>query len=304
MRHEFAQYDSCGLGDRFPSCIGVFFLSVALLFACGSLRGQELPPIAPDPFDNFGEAINRTADEQLTLLNQTRDRPGADPQHINDNVVPAHFSEWRRVSMDGSTNPVNTAELRLGALGVNARKIFAQEEVPLELLAVAQVESGFNSRALSPKGALGLWQFMPGTARRYGLRVDLLADERLDAGKETHAAARYLRDLHLRFGDWLLALAAYDAGEETIQHAIDRGGSNDFWRLSRSRLLPQETRAYVPAILSALDSLGAHQNDIGPGPRPVTRVFSNGIMYATTGSGIHAQQNVGVTIPGRKEDVR
>jgi membrane-bound lytic murein transglycosylase D len=114
---------------------------------------------------------------------------------------------------------------------------------------VARVESGFNRFALSSKGARGMFQFMPDTARRFGLRVDGRVDERLDAGKSSVAAARYLNFLHGMFGDWKLALAAYNAGENRVLDAIEKAGSRDFFEISRRGLLPDETRQYVPKVL-------------------------------------------------------
>jgi membrane-bound lytic murein transglycosylase D len=98
-----------------------------------------------------------------------------------------------------------------------------------------------------------MWQLMPATARRYGLRVDGERDERADVDKSTRAAALYLRDLHLQFQDWLLALAAYNAGEARVQKAVTRAGTADFWSLSNRGHLPEETRKYVPAVLAAMD---------------------------------------------------
>jgi membrane-bound lytic murein transglycosylase D len=143
------------------------------------------------------------------------------------------------------------------------------------MTAVLQVESAGNPLALSPKGARGLWQFMPGTARRYGLRVDAERDDRLDLELSTRAAARYLRDLHQRFGDWPLALAAYNAGAVQVERAVRRGGAPDFWRLSAQGLLPPETRAYVPAVframpLAELPGAPALSSQFGrSGPQPV-----------------------------------
>lgn len=105
--------------------------------------------------------------------------------------------------------------------------------VPRELLAVAMMESGFRNHPASanPVGAAGLWQFMPGTARNYGLRVDAQVDERLHVTKETDAAFRLLKALHLQFQDWGLALLGYNAGENFVQRAITKGGTRDIWRL-------------------------------------------------------------------------
>lgn len=145
--------------------------------------------------------------------------------------------------------PVRAARLRLIALGVDAAGIFAEEGVPTPLLRMAAVESGFDPRAQSVKGARGLWQLMPETALRFGLRVDAQRDERTHPVRSTRAAARYLRELFLRYGDWLLALAAYNAGEKKVSAAIERAGTRDFWELAQRGWLPEETRRYVPAVL-------------------------------------------------------
>lgn len=130
-------------------------------------------------------------------------------------------------------------------------QILEEEQVPVGLLAVALVESGFNPLALSPKGARGIWQFMPATAVRYGLTVQPGNDHRTHPEHSTRAAARYLRFLFNQFGDWKLALAAYNAGEQRVQRIIDRTGIRDFDEMSRRGLLPLETRNYVPAVLAA-----------------------------------------------------
>jgi soluble lytic murein transglycosylase-like protein/Kef-type K+ transport system membrane component KefB len=140
---------------------------------------------------------------------------------------------------------------RFNEYGQALADILEEENVPVELLAVALVESGFNPSALSPKGARGIWQFMPATATRYGLVVQSGNDQRTHPIASTRAAARYLRDLYKQFGDWKLALAAYNAGENRVQQVIDSLGIRDFDEMSRRRLLPAETRKYVPSVLSA-----------------------------------------------------
>jgi membrane-bound lytic murein transglycosylase D len=123
--------------------------------------------------------------------------------------------------------------------------------LPEDLAFVAMIESGFNPLAVSRAGAKGMWQFMAGTARRYGLRVDQWVDERLDPEKSTTAAAAYLRDLYAQFGSWSLAQAAYNAGEMKVLRAIRSVGSKDFWALSRTGFLRQETKEFVPQIHAA-----------------------------------------------------
>jgi Kef-type K+ transport system membrane component KefB/soluble lytic murein transglycosylase-like protein len=139
-------------------------------------------------------------------------------------------------------------------------RILEEEQVPVGLLAVALVESGFNPLALSPKGARGIWQFMPATAVRYGLTVQPGNDHRTHPEHSTRAAARYLRFLFNQFGDWKLALAGYNTGEARVQRIIDRTGIRNFDEMSRHRLLPLETRNYVPAVLSAWSRIGIRNN--------------------------------------------
>jgi hypothetical protein len=154
------------------------------------------------------------------------------------------------------------------AASVSLESILDGEGVPVRLLNVARVESGFRPWALSPKGARGLWQFMPDTARRFGLRVDGQRDERVDPERATRAASQYLRFLHGLFGDWKLALAAYNAGEGRVGRAIGRGRTRDFYELSRRGLLPAETRRYVPAVLAGMaPHIRAGQGITVPGRR-------------------------------------
>lgn len=133
---------------------------------------------------------------------------------------------------------------------VGVENILMEEGLPAELSALAIVESGFKVRAKSHAGAYGIWQFMPATAREYGLRVNWFVDERKDIYKSTRAAARLLRRLYRRYGDWYLAWSAYNAGPGNVNKAIRRGRSKDFFYLSRRKLLPKETRNYVPKIIA------------------------------------------------------
>ena len=123
-------------------------------------------------------------------------------------------------------------------------------QVPLELKYLPVIESALNPKAVSRVGATGLWQFMLGTGKQYGLEVNSLVDERRDPVRASYAAARYLRDLYRIFGDWNLVIAAYNCGPGNINKAIHRsGGFKDYWQLYP--YLPAETRGYVPAFIAA-----------------------------------------------------
>jgi membrane-bound lytic murein transglycosylase D len=128
--------------------------------------------------------------------------------------------------------------------------ILKEEGVPQDLIYLAQAESGFHPLAVSRAGARGIWQFMGSRARGYGLQRSLWVDDRQDPEKSTRAAARHLKDLYGQFGDWYLAMAAYNSGPGTVQAAVRRTGYADFWELYRRNVLPKETRNYVPIILA------------------------------------------------------
>ena len=128
--------------------------------------------------------------------------------------------------------------------------ILRQEGVPQDLIYLAQAESGFQPLAVSRVGARGIWQFMGSRARGYGLQRNMFVDDRQDPEKSTRAAARHLKDLYAQFGDWYLAMAAYNSGPGTVQAAVRRTGYADFWELYRRNVLPKETRNYVPIILA------------------------------------------------------
>jgi membrane-bound lytic murein transglycosylase D len=129
-------------------------------------------------------------------------------------------------------------------------EILDQHDVPVELRALAVIESALNPRAVSRARAKGMWQFMYGTAKPYGLTMNSYVDERFDPIASTHAAARHMKDLYNIFGDWSLAIAAYNCGAGNVNKAIRRsGGKRDFWDIYP--YLPRETRNYVPAFVAA-----------------------------------------------------
>ncbi|MGZ3711750.1 MAG: transglycosylase SLT domain-containing protein [Bdellovibrionota bacterium] len=137
------------------------------------------------------------------------------------------------------------------ALRPRIEAILKENEVPPELYYLAMIESGFVTHARSRAKAVGVWQFMTGTGKNYGLQVNKKVDERRNWIKATEAAASYLKDLHNVFGSWYLALAAYNAGEHRIVRSIMKGKTRDFWALAEAGLLPKETLDYVPKFLAA-----------------------------------------------------
>ena len=152
-----------------------------------------------------------------------------------------------------STRGRGTVERALSRAGRYREMILRtlkEEGVPQELIYLAQAESGFQPLALSRAGARGMWQFMAGRAKGYDLQRNWWVDERQDPEKSTRAAARHLKDLYKEFGDWYLAMAAYNSGPGTVQTAVRRTGYADFWQLYRRGVLPKETRNYVPIIVA------------------------------------------------------
>jgi membrane-bound lytic murein transglycosylase D len=130
------------------------------------------------------------------------------------------------------------------------RRVLGEQGVPQELIYLAQAESGFHPLAVSRAGARGMWQFMGSRAQGYGLERSWWVDDRQDPEKATRAAAHHLKDLYNEFGDWYLAMAAYNSGPGTVQSAVKRTGYADFWELYRRNVLPKETRNYVPIIVA------------------------------------------------------
>jgi len=190
------------------------------------------------------------------------------PVEINDLVLlhlrffkermPQHFARW--IERKGRWEGMITQEL-------------AAHGMPKDLLYLAMIESGFNPRATSPAAAAGIWQFIPATGRRFGLRIDRYVDERRDPWKATQAAIQYLSVLYQMFGDWRLAMASYNCGESCVGRSIRKSGSSDYWRIS----LPRETRNYVPKVFAAA-ILGknprAHGFDVQPWSPIVVDTFT------------------------------
>lgn len=215
-------------------------ISMCALLAPIGLRGQTVEP------EVWRSRLNVRLEE---ILNRARaERESQIPPRALLEVERTDAGGWPRIAKYHSPSSDVISKGPVDGLAA----ILRDQGLPVNLLGIAAVESGFNPWALSPKGARGLWQLMPETARRYGLTVEGERDERLDALKSTVAAAQYLRKLYLQFGDWPLVFAAYNAGEDRVERALERVSARDFWTLSRHAALPEETRRYVPRVLDRM----------------------------------------------------
>ncbi len=169
------------------------------------------------------------------------------PVEINDKVV-SFIKAFQTVRHDSIQNALD----RSGIYIKRFKEIFHEAGIPEDLAYLPIIESGFRTNAYSRARAMGIWQFIRSTARLYGLRVDWIIDERKDPEKSAKTAAKYLKYLYDKFGDWYLALASYNGGPGKVSRAIRRVGSHDFYRLARTRYLRRETRNYVPAFVASL----------------------------------------------------
>lgn len=180
------------------------------------------------------------------------------PLELNDSVL----SYINYFSSDRGRKTLIAGLRRSGKYQPMIRRILQEEGVPQELIYLAQAESGFLPRAVSYKQAEGMWQFVEFRGRQYGLMQTSATDDRLDPEKATRAAARHLHDLYNHFGDWYLAMAAYNCGPGCVDKAVERTGFADFWELRSRDALPRQTENYVPLIL-AITIMAKNPKDYG-----------------------------------------
>ena len=201
----------------------------------------------PAPIDEANEVNNYPVDPNLkaTATAEIKATHSDLPLMMTDQVAGYinYFSTRGRGTLEHGLE-------RSGRYREMIERVLKEEGVPQDLIYLAQAESGFHPYAVSRVGARGIWQFMGSRARAYDLHRNVWMDERQDPEKSTRAAARHLKDLYNQFGDWYLAMAAYNSGPGTVQNAVKRTGYADFWELYRRNVLPRETRNYVPIIVA------------------------------------------------------
>jgi membrane-bound lytic murein transglycosylase D len=240
--------------------------------ACASSSPAPLAPLTAPPAAPTVAAVPRTIDAEAfrkeletvytQILTRTTVEEGkplpavevVDVEAAASIPIPEHRtinSAVRLFSVD-MKNSIQTSLIRSARYKKLIDQALAEHKLPKGLAYLPVIESAYMPTLTSRAGAHGIWQFMPETAREYGLRVDWWMDERADPEHSTRAAAKYLRDLHRMFGDWSLALAAYNCGPGRVRRTLEQNGLTSFWDLLDNGLLPKETRGYVPTFYATL----------------------------------------------------
>jgi membrane-bound lytic murein transglycosylase D len=227
----------------------------------GDLEEQPDEPVGPVPEEPLpGEEISQSPLDELAevMPELTSEQEVLEPEAVEPIkfdipvVVNKQVKFWLDYYSKKHKSSFEPGLVRSGRYLPMFRRIFEEEELPQDLIYMAHVESAYKTTAYSRARARGIWQFIAGTGRRYGLRIDYWVDDRLDPEKSARAAAAYLKDLYAEFGDWYLAMAAYNAGEGKIRRALRRSGAKDFWGIAGTRYIRRETKNYVPAIIAAI----------------------------------------------------
>jgi membrane-bound lytic murein transglycosylase D len=233
------------LGELFHRVVDAVYAYELQAFRAGD--GFSEPPAVPAPIDEVAEMTFPVDPRLKARAEEAAKNISHDlPLTVNDEVL--SFLNFFQTPRGRAI--VTIGLRRAGRYRDMIARILREEGVPQDLIYLAQAESAFQPLALSRAGARGIWQFVAYRGQEYGLRRTWWIDERQDPEKATRAAAQHLRDLYRLFGDWYLAMAAYNCGPGNVQKAIERTGYADFWELYKRKVLPRETKNYVPIILA------------------------------------------------------
>ena len=223
----------------------LIILGILFLTGCGVISGSQINSDGSQP---VGDLYSDDARASFQPIYTNVPRP-VDLPYLTIPNNPEVNNEIRRLT-GKERRFVERSLKRKQEYQSTLEKLLVDEGVPGELLALAIVESSLDNKARSRAGAVGMWQFMKMTAKEYDLRVDFFHDERTDPVLSTIAAARMLQKLYKMFGNWELALAAYNCGHGGVKRHIKQAGESDFWKLSRRGFFNKETRAFVPRVLA------------------------------------------------------
>jgi membrane-bound lytic murein transglycosylase D len=200
----------------------------------------------------YAHILSRTAVDQSKTI--PADAPVVDVEAAASIPIPEHraINSAVRLFSEDMKDSIQTSLTRSARYKNLIDKALTEQKLPKGLAYLPVIESAYLPKLTSRVGAHGIWQFMPETAREYGLRVDWWVDERADPERSTRAAAAYLGDLYRMFDDWGLALAAYNCGPGRVKRTLEDAGATSFWELLDAGLLPKETRGYVPTFFATL----------------------------------------------------
>ncbi len=231
--------------------IGLLTWRTVVLVACFSLSACSfktlLPQLDSDINDSsVGVVQGLPAGDGLFLPSASTKQLPMPPLEVTKEVK-RELNEYLR----GDGSFIRGCLVRRNENYLVMARIFDDEGVPRDMMNLAIIESGFRPEARSPSGAVGMWQFMSGTAKKYGLKVNKKDDQRKDMVLSTIAAARHLKDLFVQHKDWYLALAAYNAGSWAVGKAVSKTGSETFWDLLKSGKLANQTARFVPKFIAA-----------------------------------------------------
>jgi membrane-bound lytic murein transglycosylase D len=247
-------------------------LLLALCAVACAIGCSSAPPIAPKPLpklsskpaappsaarlqtEEYRRALEAAYGEIVAREGKPVSAPKVDVEAVVSMPIPEH--ETIRGALQYFTTDlkpsIQESLIRSAKYKNLIDKALDENKLPRGLAYLPVIESAYVPTLTSRAGAHGIWQFMPETAREYGLRVDWWVDERADPERSTSAAATYLRDLYRQFNDWPLALAAYNAGPGRIRRAMVSTGASTFWELLDAEAVPKETRGYVPTFFATL----------------------------------------------------
>jgi membrane-bound lytic murein transglycosylase D len=233
------------LSELFRHVVDTVYTDELQAFRAGD--GFQEPPAVPAAIDEVAEMTFPVDPRLKDRAEEAAKNVSHDlPLTVNDEVL--SFLNFFQTPRGRAI--VETGLRRGGRYREMISRVLQEEGLPQDLIYLAQAESAFQPLALSRAGARGIWQFVPYRGQEYGLRHTWWVDERQDPEKATRAAAQHLRDLYGLFGDWYLAMAAYNCGPGNVQKGIERTGYADFWELYKRNVLPRETKNYVPIILA------------------------------------------------------
>lgn len=233
----------------------------------GEVTDQDLVPAAIDELRDVNVyPIIIESDLQERVVEDIANTRYDIPVIVNEPVL-----RWLEYFKTKGRKIVELGLRRIGLYREMIQDIFSQNGIPKDLIYLCQQESMFKPLAQSRSRARGMWQFMLGTGKLYGLKQDGFIDEKLDPEKSTRAAAQHLQKLYQMFGDWYLAMAAYNAGEGRILRIIEKTGVTNFWELIDRRLMNEQTASYVPSILAFM-IIGKHPEKYGFDTTPLPPV--------------------------------